>query len=248
VTNRSLPHACAVPLHTSDSVRVAPVPNTAPTVFASAFVARAPIGELDQEITSCVGYEALHEEEKVWVSAHAPRRVREFVAGRTALRAALREAGADVSGPLLPGEQGRPDLPRGFTGSITHKDGQALAIGRRLLGARTLGIDSEVLGTRDRSSIARRVLTDIERARWEPECSWPALLQTFSLKEAIYKALHPHVPRYIGFDEAEIATDGRITMTLREGEGRFVLIGWSWWEGEPGPSRRLVSICEARPA
>jgi 4'-phosphopantetheinyl transferase EntD len=66
------------------------------------------------------------------------------------------------------------------------------------------------------------------------------LLELFSLKEAVYKALHPHVPRYIGFEECEIAADGSITMFLVGGEGPFVLRGMSRWEGQ-----RLISIASA---
>lgn len=170
------------------------------------------------------------------------------MAGRTALRAALRASGWEGSAALLPSEQGRPDLPSGFTGSISHKDGHALAFARRMEDGRTLGIDTEVIGSRQRLAIARKVLTEQELARWEKGRSWPGLLQAFSLKEAIYKALHPHVPRYIGFDEAEIGLDGGIVMSLKNGEGPFRLVGWWWWEGPAGPSRRLVSICEAGPA
>jgi len=234
-----------MPTTDSDSVSVAPVPSAAPAVFAGAVVARAAIGSLDVGLADCAGWGSLHADEQAWAADHAPRRAREFVAGRVALRAALSAAGFDGQAPCVPGEQGRPHLPAGFTASITHKDGAALAIARR--GAsRTLGIDSEVVGPRERLAIAAKVLTAGERLRWDG--AWSTLLERFSLKEAIYKALHPHVPRYIGFDEADIADDRTIKMTLRGGEGPFSLVGWWWWEGPPGTSRRLVSICEARPA
>lgn len=232
---------------TLDSAHVHSVPDAAPRAFLGALIARASIGDLETDLAQCPGFSSLHPEEQAWATDHAPRRAREFVAGRSALRAALAAAGWDGAHALLPGEQGRPDLPHGFTGSVTHKDGQALAIARRSTGTQTLGIDSEVLGTRERLAIARKVLTPEELARWGQTSSWPALLQSFSLKEAIYKALHPHVPRYIGFDEAHIDPALRITMTLREGEGPFELTGWWWWEGADGPSRRLVSICAVRP-
>ncbi len=248
MTNRWVSHALRVTSPLSDIVRTQPVPTGAPEVFAGAVVGRALVGSLDLPIVRCDGFAELHPDERAWSARHAPRRVREFVAGRTALRAALKAAGWSGDGPLLPSEQGRPELPPGFTGSITHKDGQALAIARALHDRRTLGIDSEVIGPRERLAIARKVLTVDELRRWEQAPSWPTLLQRFSLKEAIYKALHPHVPRYIGFDEAEIADSGAITMRLAGGEGPHALVGWWWWEGEPGPSRRLVSICEARPA
>jgi len=232
----------------TDSVRLERVPDKAPKAFASAVVARAKIGLLEHPIEQCAGYSTLHDDERAWVLDHAPRRAREFVAGRTALRAALRASGWEGQEALLRSEQGRPSLPSGFTGSISHKDGQAFAFARRSDDGRTLGIDTEVIGPRQRLAIARKVLTAKELVHWERERSWPALLQTFSLKEAIYKALHPHVPRYIGFEEAEVGLDGHITMTLKAGEGPFRLVGWWWWEGPVGPSRRLVSVCEAGPA
>lgn len=244
MTNRPLDHAAPVPRLDPDSVVVAAVPAEAPEAFADAVIARVPIGPLDLDLDRCPGWGSLHPDEQAWGAERAPRRAHEFVAGRAALRAALAAAGFDGADAFVPGEQGRPHLPEGFTASITHKDGRALAIARRGAG-RTLGIDSEVVGPRERLAIARKVLTDGERARWDG--TWPALLERFSLKEAIYKALHPHVPRYIGFEEADIADDRAITMTLRDGEGPFALVGWWWWEGAPGPSRRLVSICEARP-
>ena len=237
----------AVSTSRSDRAYAHPVPDAAPAAFAGAWIGRAPIGALASPQHECPGFAELHEAERAWARAHAPRRVREFIAGRWALRTALQAAGWDGSEPLLPSEQGRPGLPDGFTGSITHKDGQALAIARRSRHGRTLGIDSEVIGPRERLAIARKVLTDSELARWEAAPGWPALLQSFSLKEAIYKALHPHVPRYIGFTEAEIDPHGAITMSLAHGEGPFALQGWWWWEGPESPSRRLVTICEVRP-
>ena len=145
---------------------------------------------------------------------------------------------------LLPGESGRPRLPDGFTGSITHKDGLVLAVGGRIERGRTLGIDSEVVGPRPRVGIASKILRPAELERWTAGGeSWPDLLEFFSVKEAIYKAAHPHVPRYIRFDEAEIAPDGRITMHFAQGEGPMVLEGRRWWEGE-----RLISVVSCRAA
>lgn len=249
VTNLPLPHAHAVTTPPPiDRPEAALVPANAPAAFDGAWLGRCAIGALEAPPEAGPGWAHLHPDEQGWCTAHGERRVREFVAGRAALRAALRRAGWTGGDALLPSEQGRPGVPDGWTGSITHKDGLALAIARRCHDARTLGVDSEVLGPRERLAIERKVLTPAERARWTAEGgTWAALLRTFSLKEAIYKALHPHVPRYIGFEEAEIDPDSRITMTLAEGEGPFTLVGWTWWEGAPGPHRRLVSICEARP-
>ncbi len=184
--------------------------------------------------------------EQAHAAAASPRRAAEFVAGRAALRRALAAAGADPAAlgrPCLPGVEGRPALPPGWTGSITHKAGWAFAVAGRA-DAGTLGVDSEVLGGRDRSSIAPRVLRPDELERWQARGSaWPELLRAFSVKEAIYKALHPWVPRYIGFHEAEIAADGGIRMHLTGGEGTFLFASAVETEGD-----RLLAFVRARPA
>jgi 4'-phosphopantetheinyl transferase EntD len=225
-----------------DTIHADPVPAAAPTAFAGAWIARAAIGALDRPIERCAGFGSLHSLEVARSGDHSERRAREFVAGRAALRAALEAAGWAGDEPLLPGEQGRPGVPPGWTGSITHKDGLALAIARRLVDGRTLGIDSEVVGDRERTGIARKVLTPAELVRWEGDSSWPGLLEVFSTKESIYKALHPHVPRYIGFEEAELAADGAISMQLAGGEGLFRFASYLWWEG----GGRLITMVEAR--
>jgi 4'-phosphopantetheinyl transferase EntD len=199
------------------------------------------IGALDGDPTAALPeWKELVSIERAHAQAASPRRAREFVAGRAALRRALRAAGADDH-PSLPGEQGRPQVPDGWTGSITHKDGWAFAAaGRRDHG--TLGIDSEVMG-RERLAIAPRILRPEELARWRAAGAvWSELLQTFTVKEAIYKALHPRVPRWIGFLEAEITADGSIRMHLEKGEGPFVLASAVERDGD-----RLLAFVRVHP-
>jgi phosphopantetheine--protein transferase-like protein len=60
----------------------------------------------------------------------------------------------------------------------------------------------------DRSHLATRILTPHELSTWEALPAgrrWSALLMTFSIKEAVYKAIHPLLKRYVGFQEVEIA-------------------------------------------
>jgi len=206
-----------------------------------AWLARVPIGEALAAVLP--GWAELRDDERDYALACKPLRHREFVAGRAALRAALRAAGWNGDEALLPKLSGAPDLPAGFTASITHKDGLAFALARPLSGERTLGLDCEVVGKRDRNGIARKILLPAERQRWEESgAAWPALLEFFSVKEAIYKALSPHVPRYIGFEEAEILADGSIALHLSGGEGPFELRSVLRWEGE-----RLLAFVEAGP-
>lgn len=206
-----------------------------------AWLTRVPIGESSG--ADLPGWSVLIRGEREFALASKPLRHREFVAGRAALRLALRAAGWEGEASLLPRLSGAPQLPEGFTASITHKDGLAFAIARPLLAGCTLGIDCEVVGHRDRSGIARKVLRPAEHLRWqESGAKWPDLLEKFSTKEAIYKALTPHVPRYIGFEEAEIHADGRIELHLKGGEGPFALRSVFRWEAD-----RLLAFVEARP-
>ncbi len=185
----------------------------------------------------------LHPAEREFARSKPGRRMVEFVAGRRALRAALHHLGWAGDQPLLIGPQGRPEVPPGFTASVSHKDGLAFAVAASADSGRTLGIDCEVIGDRDRSSIARKILRPAELLRWQTTGSeWPALLEIFSTKEAIYKALHPHVPRYIGFEEAEVDELGAIRLHLSGGEGPFHLRRHLSWDGQ-----RLLVLVEAEP-
>jgi len=188
------------------------------------------------------GWELLHPAEQAWVDSKPPRRRRELVAGRAALRSALQAVGWSADRPLLSRPRGGPELPEGFTGSISHKAGQALAAAAPARG-RTIGVDTEVLDRRDRRAIAERVLRRSELDRWRSDGGqWPALLRVFSLKEAVYKALHPWVRRYVGFHEAEVDGDA-VRLFLEGGEGPFQLRSSSTWEHD-----RVITVVEVRPA
>jgi 4'-phosphopantetheinyl transferase EntD len=211
----------------------APVPES--------IVVQAVIGPAEVALPS--GFQWLHGLEQEFARSRPGRRRSEFVAGRRALRAALRRVGWADDMPLLTGPRGQPAVPGGFTASLTHKDGLVIAIAAPATAGRTLGIDCEVAGDRDRNTIAPKVLRATELERWQAGGSlWPALLETFSTKEAIYKALHPHVPRYIGFEEAEVLADGQIRLHLSHQEGPFALRRYLDWHVE-----RLVVVVEARP-
>ena len=221
----------------NDEIALTKLPSVRGAVLAE--VSIGPIG-----VFSDVSFTEIHPSEVEFANSKPERRRVEFLAGRRVLRAALREVGWQGSEPLLTGAQGRPQLPQGFTASLTHKDGLAFAVAARAELARTLGIDCEVIGARDRSSIARKVLRPSEMLRWERMGKkWPDLLEVFSTKEAIYKALHPHVPRYIGFEEAEIGEDGQIHLHLSGNEGPFRLSRYLMWNEE-----RLLVLVEAEPS
>jgi 4'-phosphopantetheinyl transferase EntD len=205
----------------------------APGAFAIAFARDLPFGR-------CVGVTlplgddgparlpALHPDEAAHALALPVARRATWVGGRVALRAALADLGIAATGPILATARGAPALPAGAAGSVSHKRSLAVALAAREVGGgASLGIDVEVArGLRD--DIGSRVLAPEERARVDalPDGERAReLLVAFSAKEAIYKALDPHVTRYVSFHEVALDRDGRgqlrATLRLRQGEGPY---------------------------
>lgn len=159
---------------------------------------------------------ALPEAERAFVAqagANESRRL-ELVAGRTALRAALRAAGAPaavVAGAAIGADdRGAPVLPAGWIGSVSHKGGLAAAIAAPAGGGggggwRWIGVDLE-RAEPPRFDIGRRILTAREQAV-VPDRGRAVTLR-FSIKEAIYKAIDPCVRRFVGFTEVELEVEG----------------------------------------
>ena len=146
--------------------------------------------------------------------------------------------------PILRDPFGRPDLSSSSTdssmlfGSISHKKDRGVAIlanpyiqqklstrqnsneeeeGRpqKLVG---VGIDLELVSRPGKASIAKRVLTAKELkelGRLTGITSEEEVLLRFSLKEAIYKAIHPLLCQYVSFQEAEVTpyNDGTASCT-----------------------------------
>ncbi len=162
---------------------------------------------------------------------HERRRV-SFIAGRAALRLALRDAGCEA-GDLLPTERGGPQVPTGFVGSISHKD--ALAVGlAEVAGGQTCGVDLE-LERVTRPDISRHVLTDDELeadSRLPDDERLRTLLLRFSIKEAIYKAIDPFLGRYVGFKEvrANPQASGCTAIEMRLPASEPQLIVEARWE------------------
>lgn len=112
----------------------------------------------------------------------------------------------------------------------------------------TLGVDLEEYAP-TRLNIASAILTEAEQEtiRQLPEDRrWIALLTRFSIKESIYKALNPHVRRYIDFKEAEVTPDleggAHIRLNLVHSEGPFAIEArYEWFQG------RLLTSVRARP-
>jgi enterobactin synthetase component D len=169
--------------------------------------------------------EALAPEEQAFAQALSDARRPTWIAGRLALRAALRDQGLEAPA-ILANDRGAPLLPAGAAGSISHKRALAVGLAAPRAGAE-LGVDLELVAPL-RVDIARRVLTAQEQtaiAALAPEAREREVLLRLSCKEAIYKALDPFVRRYVGFHEVAVVpqADGSAitTMSVGRGEGPF---------------------------
>lgn len=164
----------------------------------------------------------LHADERAAANRMPESRRAGFLAGRRALRAALREvAPGSANAAMLSTPRGAPQLPAGYTGSISHKRSRAIALVAPSSGE-LVGLDLEERPQPDdvaRPSIAKRILTPDEQAAIAPLDALAhreATLVHFALKEAVYKAIDPYVERYVRFTEVELAVegDGRATVRL----------------------------------
>jgi enterobactin synthetase component D len=175
----------------------------------------------------------LHPKERAKAGELNGVRAVQWVGGRLALQLALKRLRSRRA-PFLAKASGAVQAPKGLYASVSHK--RDLAVG--LVGpssAGTVGVDLECLAP-DRSHLAERILTPAEIERWRhlpASRRWPVLLLHFSIKESIYKALHPHVQRYVGFQEAEldIGPNGsaEVALRLEGGEGPFELEAHYHW-------------------
>lgn len=115
--------------------------------------------------------------------------------------------------PLLRDSLGAPLLPKGWVGSISHTRGLAAAIAVKAEHSNSyprkrVGIDVEATSRPISPRLPRRCLTQDERAslgktRGLDERA-DALLR-FSLKEALYKAIHPFVRKSIPWHSVEVS-------------------------------------------
>jgi len=129
---------------------------------------------------------------------------------------------------ILKDQHGRPVVPKGFLGSISHKQrkGVALVSPEECDGSsskRGVGVDIEQTYSK-RINIAKKVLTERERndlGKITGVTKDEEVLLRFSLKECVYKAMHPLICQWVGFQEAEITplNDGtaKVRLNLKSG-------------------------------
>ena len=188
-------------------------------------------GEISKKV-----WRALHPEERTYAGTLKGFKQMYWVGGRLALGVACKHLGVEHS-PMLSLPSGEVDPPPGMVASVSHK--RTLAVG--MIGfssGGTLGVDLEDLYP-PRLGIASKVLTESEMIsvqRLAPDRRWLAILLRFSIKESIYKALYPHVNRYVAFTEAEISLspngDAEVRLDLVNQEGPFKVDARYHWIGD----------------
>lgn len=186
----------------------------------------------------------LHDDEKTHAATLSRRKRIEWVGGRLAFWRAAAELGWP-RGALRNGPGGELLLPDGLTGSISHKTSLAVAlVARTNADGATLGVDLETAAPA-RPAIAEIALRLEERDALHaiPEGErWPRLVLAFAVKEALYKALHPHLRRYVRYDEASVvfSPDGAPAIRLHLDGGARV--DTELRVEEPPPGHVLTSV------
>jgi phosphopantetheine--protein transferase-like protein len=163
----------------------------------------------------------LHPDEVALAAAMPDARAVIFLSGRAALRAAMRAVAPDAArSPVLRTHRGAPALPIGVAASISHKQTRAVALAVASTGVQ-VGVDLEELPTVPAApgrDLAGRILTADELDALDgldPLERQRAVLLRFSLKEAVYKAIDPHVGRYVRFTEVALRVHDDGTAAVR---------------------------------
>lgn len=194
--------------------------------------------------------QALYPEERDSIARAAPRRIREFAAGRECARLALERLGVrDVAVPS--GEDRAPIWPQGVVGSISHCQGCCVAAVAWRSKVGSLGIDveqadplaygllPEILSTAERlhlSGLGRRSLL-----------VWSKV--AFSAKESIFKCYHSVTKQFLGFRDIQL----QILPEQRRFVGRLAdpglppALGVRRFDGRFTVTRRFVYTAVALP-
>lgn len=151
----------------------------------------------------------LAEAEQATLGRAVDKRRREYAAGRLLARALLQQAGAPVEA-LLSDPDRVPRWPAGVHGSITHCAGLCAVAVVEAGAAAGVGIDVEParpLGDELREMILRPAELARVAALPPPLRDLGGML-TFSIKEAVYKAIYPHRRVFLEFHQVELCFEG----------------------------------------
>ena len=173
----------------------------------------------------------LHARELAHMRDYRPARSVFFAGGRLALRRALWAMDAPGLEPMLPGKNGAPVVPGRFVGSISHTHGLAAAlVSRRPPGEEAeeaeegeegeeqhmaVGIDVERTSRPTSLRLARKILAAEEERQLGLHLGLDEqqdLTLRFSLKEALYKAIHPLLEQPIAWHSVLVRPRPRSTV------------------------------------
>ncbi len=130
------------------------------------------------------------------------KRQREFRAGRSCARRALRDLGFPAA-PIPVGDMRQPIWPDGIVGSITHCDGYCAAAVATDTTAISLGIDAES-NVPVADHVSSLVLTANDVFEGTPDPGVAPTMVAFSAKEALFKAWFPLNGIWLDFDDVEV--------------------------------------------
>jgi 4'-phosphopantetheinyl transferase EntD len=107
------------------------------------------------------------------------------------------------------GDDGAPEWPHGFSGSITHSGGRVLACAANRDCFASIGVDVETrLTDAVASELAPLVLTPRERqllaSAFADAPAHAGFAVAFSAKESLFKCLYPFARRFMEFDAARV--------------------------------------------
>lgn len=146
------------------------------------------------------------------------KRRADYLAGRAMARAAMSLLGHPPA-PVGTAPDRAPLWPAGLTGSISHARGRCACLLSRDT-HHSFGVDTEAIASgRSLDAILAETLNATERDRITqgPLSAATHATLAFSAKESLFKALHPRVGHFFGFDAAELTippTGDRLTLTL----------------------------------
>jgi len=140
--------------------------------------------------------------EQAYTSGMAEKRRLEFLHGRYCARQAMQKLGVPI-GPVHKREDRSPGWPSGIAGTITHTGTHAAAAVGHTEDFVALGMDIERADPLE-SGTMKLILRPEERANASGEHA--KLL--FSIKETIYKCIHPILLTYVDFQEMQVDLSG----------------------------------------
>ena len=159
----------------------------------------------------------------------ALKRKAEFVAGRVVANDALRMLGyTDFS--IAIGPHRSPCWPENVVGSISHCDEMAVAVAEGNERWAGIGVDvQELLMQDDLDAVLGVIATAQEHALLAALQLSLAhqLTLIFSAKESLFKALYPHVKRYLDFSDATLVCASQSQLTFRLSNALTNELGWA---------------------